>query len=89
MHDDLDVSSLSDRELRERIQWGAQESPAEAGPGLDLMRAELVRRLSAREAAAGDAPGGSDDPGGVREPARPMPPGGGAAIERPHTDAAA
>jgi hypothetical protein len=55
---------------------------------LDLMRAELVRRLSAREAAAGDEPGGSDDPGGVREPARPMPPGGSAAIERPQTDGA-
>lgn len=82
MEDDLDVSVLSDRELRDRIQCAAEGLAAEAEPGLGLMRAELIRRLRARHEAGGDEPGGS---GGVREPTRPTLPGGSGAVELPPT----
>jgi hypothetical protein len=75
-----DVSSLSDRELKDRLQCAAEGLATE--PGVGPMRAELVRRLRARHEAGGDEPGAS---GGVREPTRPTPPGGGAEVELPPT----
>jgi len=80
--DDLDVSVLSDRELEDAIQCAAEGLAAEAEPGLGLMRAELVRRLRARDEAGGDEPGAS---GGAREPTRPTPPGRSGAVDLPPT----
>jgi hypothetical protein len=80
MGEKVDVSMLSDQELKDRIQGVALELPRDVvhgEPTMDAMRAELLRRLRARHEAGGDQ-GGPDNPAGVREPRRPTPPGSAA-----------
>jgi hypothetical protein len=82
MDEDLDVASLSDAELKDRIRRIAERPSSDSAPAqreLDSLRIELVRRARARHSSGEDA--GGPDSGGVREPTRPIPPGGGAAIQ--------
>jgi hypothetical protein len=85
---ELDLTTLSDQELRGRVQVGTAQSSTGAAvesSGVDAMRSELVRRLRIRhEAGHGDSDG--DDDAGVREPRRPTPPVGTDAIQSPATD---
>jgi hypothetical protein len=82
MDEDLDVASLSDPELKDRIHRIAEQVSSDSAPDqreLDSLRVELVQRARARHAGGEDA--GGPDSGGVREPTRPIPPGHSGAIQ--------
>ena len=82
MDEDLDVASLSDPELKDRIHRIAEQlssHSARTQRELDSLRIELVRRARARHRGGEDSSG--PDSGGVRDPTRPIPPGGSGAIQ--------
>jgi hypothetical protein len=83
-----DPESLSSAELKLRIRELSERSPRdpESATEIDALRSELVRRLRERhESGQDDIDLGpfDDDAGGsgVREPRRPRPPTGPAAID--------